>query len=222
MSIIKKLREKRYTFPLVLFLISKAFGVLVYFALEPFLAEEPLSIVMRIVLGTAFFVFTHKFLKDKKELYKFRKISKVQLGLICSLFLLFALNNYFMSHYATKTDFMSGGVIGLIVIGFIVNSFYEEFAYRGFIQSYVNENTKAVKSPISQGNIMASVLMLISHFGFFVVMDIFFAITGLLLVLVFSLCMGYIRDKGGNIYLLIVVHTMVNFIHLLMNIQHYS
>ena len=84
----------------------------------------------------------------------------------------------------------------------------------------MNQDQK-IKYPISQGNLFTSTLMLISHFGFFTVMDLAFAISGLVLVFIFSLAVGYIRDRGGSIWLLIIIHTIANGIHLLFNLEHY-
>lgn len=104
----------------------------------------------------------------------------------------------------------------------MVNSFFEEFAYRGFIQGYVNQKTEEMQMPLSQGNLFASFLMLSTHLGFFMVMDAFFAVTSLILVLLFSLTAGYLRDKGVSIWWLIVFHTVVNGVHVIFNLGHYT
>lgn len=213
---------KRYLFPLILFLIAQGFGIILYKLSEPFLTKEYSSIGMRLVVGIAFFIFIIKYLKNKRELFEFGKIFKGQLWLTLLLFSLFAINNYFLSSYSTNVEFMKNSVIELVIVGFIVNSFYEEFAYRGFIQGYVNQSSRIVKTPLSKGNLFASSLMLISHFGFFAVMDTLFAITSLLLVGIFSLVLGYMRDKGASIWFLIIIHTTVNFIHLIINLNHYN
>jgi membrane protease YdiL (CAAX protease family) len=40
-------------------------------------------------------------------------------------------------------------------------------------------------------------------------------------VLIFSLTAGFIRDKGGSIWFLIILHTIINSIHVMMNLEHY-
>lgn len=212
---------KRYGFPLVLFGLTMGIGTGIFKLLESDLNYDHLRWIFRIVLGGAFAVYTLKFVQKQDNLFRFTKITKEQIGLILFLSSLFIVNNYFLANYATKVEFMNNTNFSLVLWGFLVNSFFEEFAYRGFIQGYVNQSTQRITIPISQGNVLASSLMLISHFGFFFVMDTVFAITGLILVLIFSLTLGYIRDKGGSIWLLIGIHTWMNFIHLLMNLKHY-
>jgi len=158
---------------------------------------------------------------NKTSLLRFGKLSKTQLILVFAVVLLFVINNYFLSRYSSNFGFVRDGGVLLVIVGFIINSFYEEFAYRGFIQNYVNQYQSKHSYLISKGNLFASTLMTLSHIGFFKVMDTTFAITGLSLVLIYSLAMGYIRDKGGSIWFLIIVHTIINFIHLLVNIENY-
>ncbi len=213
--------SKSYIFPFVVFLISLGLGAVLFALLSPFAIKEFPGLIMRTVLSIVFIILTIKYVNDTDGLFCVHKITLQQITLSVALLLLFAVNNYFHSVYSVHTEYMKNSSIGLVFTGFIVNSFYEEFVYRGFIQGYVNQNLKEKRSPISQGNIFASVLMFITHFGFFAVMDVFFAITGLILVFIFSLVMGYMRDKGSSIWLLIIIHTAVNFVHVILNWEHY-
>ena len=212
---------KKYIIPFLLFLIVGGLGVVLYNLFELYFNKELSSILLRLIWTATYILFTLKLVQDKTTLLRFSKLTKDKLILTSIIILLFGINNYFLSRYSSNFDFVRDGGIFLVIIGFIVNSFYEEFAYRGFIQSYVNQNQSKPSMPLSQGNLFASTLMTVSHLGFFKVMDMTFAVTGILLVLVFSLTMGYIRDKGGSIWFLIIVHTIVNFIHLLFNIENY-
>jgi membrane protease YdiL (CAAX protease family) len=214
-------KMKKYIFPLTLFIIAQGLGILIYKLLELFLIKDYLSLIMRIFLSILFFIFTIKYIKKKKSLFNFSKVSRNHIYISLFLCLLFAINNYLLANFSTNTEFMENSVLKLVIIGFVINSFYEEFAYRGFIQSYVNQDEKTKPLTISKGNLFASSLMLISHFGFFTVMDNVFAISGLILVLIFSLSVGYIRDNGGSIWFVIILHTIINFIHLIFNIEHY-
>lgn len=214
-------RLKPYVFPLVLFLVALGFGATLYIFLEVYLTKECAALILRVILSTVFFILIINYIPDTNSLFKFGPITKSQIGLALFLCLLFAINNYFHALYSTNTEYMDNSVFGFVVIGFVVNSFYEEFAYRGFIQGYVNQNLIKTKQPISQGNLFASVLMSITHLGFFVVMDTLFAITGLILVFIYSLITGYMRDKGASIWLLIIIHTAINFIHVILNWEHY-
>jgi membrane protease YdiL (CAAX protease family) len=212
---------KKYGFPILLFGSTLGLGASLYKLLEPSVNKEGLGLLLKLFLGVLFVIYTLRFVRDKKVLFRFGRFSKEQLGLILFLAALFVLNNYFLAAYGTEVDFMNNNNFKLVILSFIVNSFYEEFAYRGFIQNYVNQNTQVIKSPISIGNLLASGLMTITHFGFFWVMDTVFATTGVALVLIFSLTAGFIRDKGASIWLLIIIHTIMNGIHVVMNLEHY-
>lgn len=211
---------KKYFFPLLIFALIQGVGVLLYKGLEPFLDQQYQGLLMRTFLGISFLILTIQFIKDKKTLFQFGKIQSIYIYVTLPVLALFVINNYLLAQYATDTAFMASTSLALVIIGFIINSFYEEFTYRGFIQNYVNQDQK-MNSPISQGNLFASTLMLISHFGFFTVMDLAFAISGLVLVFIFSLAVGFIRDRGGSIWFLIIIHTIANGIHLLFNLEHY-
>ena len=56
------------------------------------------------------------------------------------------------------------------------------------------------------------------HLGFFMFFDLLYAFTSFLLVIVFSLSVGYIMDKTKNIILPITVHIAINFTHYLVYI----
>jgi membrane protease YdiL (CAAX protease family) len=217
----KKSASKKFLFPFILFLLSNGFGVILYMLLDAHVEKEFLQIGFRLFLAITFLTYTILYVKNKAGLFKFSKITRRQLSLSTVLIVAFAINNYFHSIYSKEVEYMHNSGISLVLIGFVVNSFFEEFAYRGFIQNYINERSSLVKSPISQGNIFASILMLVSHFGFFTVMDTVFATTGLILVLLFSLIAGYLRDLGASIWYLIILHTLVNMVHLLINLEHY-
>lgn len=211
---------KPYLFPLLLFVVSHGLGVVLFKALEPYLIHDALRLVMRIVLSVLFFFFLVKYVQSKTGLFRFGSITKSQVSITLLLCFLFAGNNYLLANYAIKASFMENEFFSIVLVQFVVNSFYEEFTYRGFIQGYVNQHV-GTKFPLSKGNLFASALMLLTHTGFFVVMDLFFAITGLILVVIFSLLAGYMRDRGASIWFLIVLHTLVNAIHILINLKHY-
>ena len=213
--------NRSYLFPLFVFLTTLGLGVGLYTLLIPLVTEEMPRVVMRTIFGVIYIILTIKYIDDTDELFCLECITKQQVVWSIFLILLFGINNYFHSAYSTQTAYMHNSSIGLVLMGFAVNSFYEEFAYRGFIQGYVNQSLPETRSPISQGNWFASILMLVTHFGFFMVMDTLFAITGLILVFVFSLIAGYMRDKGASIWLLIVLHTAVNAVHIMLNWEHY-
>jgi|TARA_B110000967_G_C18783488_1_gene509528 membrane protease YdiL (CAAX protease family) len=212
---------KKYLFPLILFFCTYLLGVLLHEQIKIHFIKEITTTILKLTLGIAFYVYTIKFIKNQKSLFKFSRIKRNEVQFIIFLVIIFIINNYFHSTYSNNIEYMKSQVIGLTILNYIINSFFEEFAYRGFIQNYVNQSIEKRRTPISQGNLFASILMIIPHLGFFTVMDTTFAITGLILVFIYSLTAGYLRDNGMSIWTLIIIHTLINFIHLIINIEHY-
>ena len=103
-----------------------------------------------------------------------------------------------------------------------MTSIGEEFMYRGFIQSYTNQSLPSNTKTLSQGNLYATLFFTLGHVAFYTVMDPIFATTGLLLVVVFSLSAGYIRDKTGSLIWPIIIHILCNWIHVVLHLQHFS
>lgn len=196
--------------------------MLLYKILEPQFGSETASILFRLFLSWVFITLTLKLTRPKNGFWKLHRLTRVQIGLSLTVLLLFALNNYLYTLFRNSSYFAQNAPIYIVLIGYVVNSFFEEFAYRGFVQQYINQNLTKPGSPLSQGNIFASVLMTATHVGFFQVMDPVFASSSVFLVLLFSLTMGYLRDKGSSIWFLIIIHTMVNIIHLLLHINSYT
>mgnify|MGYP003880733165 FL=1 len=195
--------------------------MLLYKLFEIPFGSEISSIIFRFSVGLMFISLTLKLTKPKDGFWKFQRLTQEQVGFTFLILLLFALNNYLHTQYGNSSFFAQNVAVSLVVFGYLVNSFFEEFAYRGFIQGYVNQKLAAPFTPLSQGNLFASFLMTATHVGFFQVMDFVFAFSSVFLVLLFSLIMGYLRDKGCSIWFLIVIHTMVNIVHLLFHIDQY-
>jgi membrane protease YdiL (CAAX protease family) len=212
---------KKYFFPFIIFLLAHGLAAVLFLLLQPYVSKDLLGVILRTILSILFFIFILVYINKRETLFRIDQITKTHIYISLSLFGLFAINNYFLANYASHTEFMQNSGLTLVIIGFVINSFYEEFVYRGFIQSYINKK-ETIQFPLSKGNLFASGLMLITHFGFFMVMDTLFAITGLLLVLIFSLAVGYLRDRGASIWFAIILHTLVNFIHLFINLEHYT
>lgn len=212
---------KKYLIALLLFSMPIGLGIVLYLYLDSIISKDYLKLVHRVVMSIMFFILILKF--NKNDVFSIRKYIDINksIVLVLGVLALFAINNYFLSHYASDVAFMYTDSLKLVIIGLVINSFYEELAYRGFIQGYINQNLELVNSPISQGNLFSSLIMLLTHFTFFKIMDTIFAITGLVLVFIYSLVAGYLRDKGFNIWLLVLFHTLVNFIHVFLNLEHY-
>lgn len=212
---------KKYLFAFLLFSIPIGVGIVLNISLDSILSNEYLKLIHRALMSILFLILILKFIRY--NVFKVKVNSEMRKGviLVLGVLALFAVNNYFLSKYATHVAFMYTDSIELVLIGFVFNSFYEELAYRGFLQGYINQRVTKTNYPISQGNLFSSFIMLATHFGFFVIMDTFFAITGLILVLIYALVAGYLRDKGFSIWFLILFHTLVNFIHVFVNLEHY-
>lgn len=214
------MKLKKIGFPIIAFLLTHALGVGIYQLLIPYSSKEEIRVVVKCFYAVSYVILTVKYVGLSHPLFQIKSFSKHFPPLALLLTGLFALNNYFLANYSADTGFMANSSFALVSTGFILNSFYEEFAYRGFIQSSINKNIKII-SPISRGNLIASGLMVLTHLGFFWVMETLFAITSLCLVLIFSLIIGYLRDKGNSIWLLVGLHTLVNTVHVLVNLEHY-
>lgn len=221
-QLLKNNKRRPFLFPILCYVALQATGVLLVLFLSLWIDREFAGLSMRVCIALFTLILIKRHIRNSKLLFKWDRPKKEALLLVLFLLSLFALNNYFLANYSENVSFMKGSSLTIILVGFLVNSFYEEFIYRGLIQSYVNQNVVTCnKSIISRGNIVASILMLVSHVGFFMVMDLLFAITGLLLVFVFSVTTGYLRDKGASLWFVVIVHTLANFIHLAINLQHY-
>lgn len=212
---------KTYGIPFLVFVIAHGVAAMLYMLLMPLLSKDEAGLIMKSVMCITFLICILRLVKNKTSLFAVGKIKPVHVYISLILFVLFGVNNYFMANYSSQTEFMGNSSFALVVLVFVVNSFYEEFAYRGFIQSYVNERLPQQNKFISKGNLFASFLMFTTHVGFFAVMSPLFATTGLILVVLFSLGMGYIRDRGGSLWLVILLHTLVNAIHVVLNLEHY-
>ena len=212
---------RKYLFAFLLFSIPIGVGIGLNIVLDSVISKDDLKLIHRALMSLLFLILILKFIKY--NVFKIRMNLELNRGIALALgvLTLFAVNNYLLAKYATQVAFMYTDSLKLVMVGFVFNSFYEELAYRGFLQGYINQNVDKVYSPISQGNLFSSLIMLATHFGFFIIMDTVFAITGLILVLIYAFTAGYLRDKGFSIWFLILFHTLVNFIHVFMNLEHY-
>ena len=172
--------------------------------------------VVQIALAITSICFI-KIFGSKWSLFKKNKNIREVFILALLLLFLFALNNYFIINYDETTTWKikyKEVSIYLILLRYIISSTSEEIIYRGFIQNYINDKIGTKKNRIiSKGNWIATAIMTLMHFGFLAYFDLFFAITSILLVFIFSLVSGYIMDKTKNITIPIIIHILVNFTH---------
>ena len=212
---------KKYIIPVIVFSITIGLGALLHFVIRGHLEATITKILHRLFLAILSLVIILLLIEDKRTLFRVNKYSNSIWLPIVVILGLFMVNNYFHAAYSQKSDFIEPTSLVIVLVSIVANSLSEEFMYRGVIQGYIDQSVLLKKKPISQGNMFASILMLLTHLGFWGVMDTVFAITGLALVLGYSLVAGYIRSKGVSIWWLVVLHTIVNLIHLLFNYSSY-
>ena len=212
---------KIYIKALVIFIITFAAGVILRQCLLTFIEEHLLRIFFKSFLAVAFVFLIYLFNKGKWNLFSPIKWKKKYWILILVLIILFGVNNYFQALYSENQYYpeMIKSALGISVIGYIISSTTEEIIYRGFVQSYINANTILNYSLISKGNLFATSLFFINHLGFFSVQDMSFAVTSLINVIVFSLIAGYLFDRTKNIFIPIIIHILLNMIHVFIQLN---
>jgi len=204
---------------LLQFLLIYSFAIIIRQLLLTVFEKEMVSLLFKIILLLFFGMATLKLTACSKTTFyaKFHLHLK-DILLILALAILFLINNL----YFKKSDVFEYGNFGTplflySLFHFTIASIGEELAYRGFLQTKINENTAAKYFGVSRGNAIASVLMLITHFGFLTIMPILQALPALFLVFIFSLIAGYLKDRYRNLLLPILVHIGMNYIHLTIN-----
>lgn len=215
--------KHKFIFPLVVYIIMYTITVPFVLLVKPYLIPDVSSIIHKVVVSIVFLLLILKYIKNGKALFRVPKLSTRIIALILVLFSLFATNNYFLSNYSTDYSFLDLGTstVGLFILSMTMTSIGEEMIYRGFIQSYTNQSLPSNTKTLSQGNLYATFFFILAHLGFYAIMDPVFATTGLLLVIIFSLSAGYIRDKTGSLIWPIIIHILCNYIHVALHLHHF-
>jgi membrane protease YdiL (CAAX protease family) len=215
--------KNKFVFPLLVYITMYVFTVPYMLLVKPYLIADVTSIIHKLVVSIVFLVLTLKYIKNNKELFRIPKPDPQIVALILFLFTLFATNNYFLSNYSKDYNYLDleTTTLALSILTMTVSSTAEEIMYRGFIQSYTNQPLPRKTRAFSQGNLYATFFMFLAHIGFYATMDPIFATTSLLLVVVFSLSVGYIRDKTGSLIWPIIIHILCNYIHLALHLYHF-
>ncbi|MFA7444348.1 MAG: CPBP family intramembrane glutamic endopeptidase [Flavobacteriaceae bacterium] len=207
MKLIKEKQTKIYTNVLLVFFAVFSLMALIHIVLNHF-DTTSIGILKGFIVLTGGLVGLYVFVKQK-NLLKIEKVNVSDIFIIVFLLGLFVINNLIFD----TNSFGYKGISFLLLLDFTIISIGEELFYRGFVQTYINENT-INKKMISNGNIFATILMTLTHIGFFSVLSPLFATTSLLLVIIFSLTAGYFRDKTKGIIIPVIVHLLVNLSHL--------
>jgi len=200
-----------------------AFTILFVLVSKPYLIPDIISIIHKFTISAVFLVLIFKYIENNKVLFRVSKLSIRTVALILVLFFLFVANNYFLSNYSTDYSYLDRKTttLGLYLLAITISSIAEEIMYRGFIQSYTNQSLPSKTRNLSQGNLYATFFMTITHVGFYTVMDPLFATTSLLLVIIFSFSVGYIKDKTDSLIWPTIIHILCNYIHVALHLYHF-
>ncbi|MGH1335502.1 MAG: CPBP family glutamic-type intramembrane protease [Aureispira sp.] len=177
--------------------------------------------VLQFVLAAGIVVWLGKKLQLQWSL---RFINRKHFFLFLGVACLFLVNNSLSAVYSSDAAAFNQEIYTNLGIYFLLITFsstWEELLYRGAVQSYIDTHHTSLSSSVEQqgfyisyGNKWATLLMFARHLGFFLVFDFAFALTGLLLVLVFSLVAGWMRSTTRSLILPILLHCCCNYIYL--------
>ncbi len=211
LCIIKK--YKIYLTVLLLYATAYCLGIAIRFISYNFYNNELGNLIFKITIALVFTVYIYKY-KTFKQI-RFVRVDSLSLIIGITIISIFILNNLLMIYLNFRIDYKdSQGEIIFALTKIMVSSIGEEITYRGFIQNYINTKIDNRSNKFfSKGNIFASIIMWVSHIGFFFIMPFSFALSSIILVLIFSLSVGFIMDKTHNILLPIFIHIVINVIH---------
>lgn len=217
-----KLSSKLRSYALALIVFAIVFGLSVLLRNFTFnvLGELTSGIIFRVFLLTGFAIAIIITGKGKWKLLYVHNLNRKEILLSVGVMGLFLINNLLMVKYGNKISYPSLGTAAfyLTIVQFLIGSVGEEVIYRGFIQTYINNRALSKLLPISEGNIFAGTLMTLTHLGFFMIMPTAFAVSSVLLVFIFSLSAGYLKDETGGIIAPVLLHLLCNAVHLLIHI----
>lgn len=146
---------KIYIKALIIFIVIFTLGVIVRYCCQSFTIEPLLDIIFKSFLAVVFIFLICFFGKSKWIFFQSVKWKSHYWGLLSILIILFATNNYFQVIYSENQYYPETikAALGSYIISYIVSSTSEEIIFRGFIQSFINENTVVISSIISKGNL---------------------------------------------------------------------
>lgn len=202
---------KTYLFVLTIFLVVYGLRVLTFKLLDIFVGDIYNGIINWFFFLAVSILLIYLFGQGKWNLFKFNKLPTIDIFFISFILGLFALNNILFIQESDSFGYKS--FLGMTILKLTISSIGEECMYRGFIQTFLNKTIGQNRLVFSNGNYFATALMTTTHLGFFTIMSTTFAFTSLLLVAIFSLTVGYFRDKFDSLIIPIVTHLLVNYLH---------
>ena len=146
------------------------------------------------------------------------RINNKLITLIVIVFGLFIINNVFQVQFLGMDFGYDVSIMPIYYLYFLITSTAEEILYRGYLQRKI-DSINLDNSLISKGVIYSSILMILTHLGFFYTMPLPSAISSVSVVSIFSIFMGVIMKKTNNLLIPIIIHILVNWIHLTLAIM---
>ncbi len=189
-----------------------------YLLLLNFLDREISNLTMWIFVAIFAFFSILIVGKSKWNFNTFEPIPIKYIGIILFVLLLFVANNFLLKKCFLVNFEITNFKFELLAL--LVSSCGEEFLYRGFIQNYIDYYIPNQKVTYTKGILISTILMTITHLGFFSIMPIIPAFLSLILVVIFFLLVGIIMQNTKNLVLVCVIHILVNWVHLF--IQNFS
>lgn len=200
------------------FLFSIAITLIDAFVHPNYFAKIPIKIIFFLALPMLFFIKNKEAFKDFKSLFVFRKKGFIQALLLGIGVYTVIVGGYFLTRniidYSRVTSSLTEGM-GITADNFIyvslyislMNSFLEEFFFRGYGFITLKKHTSSIVAYI-----FSSTLFAIYHIGMLVGMFNF----GALMLLLFGLIIGgcifnYLNESNDNIYPSWFVHMFANF-----------
>ncbi len=201
-----------------LFVFSLAVTYIDAFVHPPYFSKIPIKILFFLVLPLFYFVFNKEAFGDFKALFRFRK-KGIRMSLLLGLGIYAVIvSGFFITRgifdYSAVTSSLNSGM-GITKDNFIyvalyislMNSFLEEFFFRGFgfiiMKKYTSRIFAYLFSPI---------LFAVYHVGMTAGMfDILLLILILLGLVAGGLIFNYLNEKNGNIYSSWFTHMFANF-----------
>lgn len=210
--------KRKISIMLSVFSFSIAITLIDAFVHPDYFVKIPIKILFFLALPMLFFVRNKKDFKEFKSMFVFKKkgiISAFLLGVgVYAVIVLGYLATRNLIDYSNVTSSLTGGM-GITADNFIyvslyislMNSFLEEFFFRGFgfitLKKYTSRKF---------AYIFSSTLFAIYHVGMLVGMFNFAVLLILLAGLIVGGCIfNFLNEKNGNVYPSWFVHMFANF-----------
>lgn len=203
----------------LLFLNAIIIGLLFKGGFSFFVNSDVTNIIFRVSVSFVFILYILYYKSYK--LYNIISFNLASIIIGLTIVGLFVINNLIMVYFDFRIDYESNPQnLKYELLRITISSICEEIIYRGFIQNYINLNVKNQQNKIlTKGNFFATILMLVTHLGFFLLFPFTFALSSLLLIVIFSLGVGYLMDNTKNILIPILIHITVNLTHIFIHLK---